>query len=479
MIELMAHQRQVVERARTQRRLGLWMDPGTGKTITVLGIHRERPMRTLVVAPRSVMRAAWLEDARRMGLAEHVYVAHGRAGQRGAALRAAAGDAAAILVTTFETFRGHADAFAGVGIERLVVDESSRMKNAAAKVTKRLMAFAQQVGEVYLLSGTPMPNGPDEAWPQLYALDASPGGLADRPRPDGWHVPPRFHPWAAHWLRPIKRPIGDKLVTERYELPASKREAWNAMMARAAVRIDKRDCLDLPGTQVVPVAVDLEPRQRKTYDQLATDGVGTTPDGASWEVQAMGLAMKLRQVSAGVLRDDAGTWHPVGDAKLQAIDDLVTSLSPGEPLIVWTQFRAEATRVVEQLEALGRRTARADGTVRDVDAEVQRFVAGEATALVAHPATVGHGVTLVQCGGAPVRFVVYASLDYSAERWQQSLDRTHRKGQREPVTYYVLEARGTLDQTIYKALQRKQDASAAVLDALRQQQGCHADACAA
>ena len=192
----------------------------------------------------------------------------------------------------------------------------------------------------------------------------------------------------------------------------------------------------------------------------------------------MGLAMKLRQVTAGVLRDDEGDWHDAGDSKLQALADIAEQVGPAEPLLAWTMFRHEALRTVEALEAAGRTVELADGSVRDVDGAVQRFISGEADAIVAHPATLGHGVTLVESGGKPVRFVVYCSLDYSAERWQQSLDRVHRKGQREPVTYYVLEAADTLDHTIRQALERKQDASAAVLDALRQQHGCRTDAAA-
>ena len=58
--------------------------------------------------------------------------------------------------------------------------------------------------------------------------------------------------------------------------------------------------------------------------------------------------------------------------------------------------------------------------------------------------------------------VIYYSNDYSLETRLQSEDRAHRIGQDESVTYIDVEAVGTIDKAIVKALRDKQDIASLV-----------------
>ena len=65
-MNLMQHQREAVKVSRQRNRFGFFWQPGTGKTIAILAILEDerqrlgRPLRTLVICPKCVMRAAWL-----------------------------------------------------------------------------------------------------------------------------------------------------------------------------------------------------------------------------------------------------------------------------------------------------------------------------------------------------------------------------------------------------------------------------------
>lgn len=468
MVEFFDHQTRFIHRARSERRLALFADPGVGKTITILGILDERPMGTLVVAPRSVMEAAWVNDGRHFpGLDIRLY--HGP--RRASVL--AEMTPSTVIVTTFETFRRDVErlakhAVAG-DIGRLVVDESSKVKNPKSGVTKAAIRFSDIVAEVYLLSGTPAPNGPEEYWPQLRMLDARPGGVADAPGVSGGRSPIFFR-WAGHYLNAQRKRLGARVVTTGYTLREDRREAFNLSLGRVAERIRKDDCLDLPEKieQVIPVT--LRGEDGRAYLDLEANAKFDGVDGEI-DVQAASLARKLHQTVGGNVRDAEGEWHAFDSSKLDTLGDIVESLGD-EPFLVWTQYRVEATRVVEALDRLGVSVGRCDGaTSRWIPETLREFERGNLRAIVGHPASIGHGVTLTRCGDRPCRTAVYFSLGYSWENHAQTMDRIHRAGQTERCLYYYLVGRDTIDEPILAALRSKADASRAVIDAIKTKRG--------
>ena len=62
---LMEHQKRMVEISKDYPRYGFWLQPGLGKTVGSLAIVESNPLKTVVVCPKSVMKAAWMEDAQR------------------------------------------------------------------------------------------------------------------------------------------------------------------------------------------------------------------------------------------------------------------------------------------------------------------------------------------------------------------------------------------------------------------------------
>lgn len=62
---LMEHQQKMVDISKEHSRYGFWLQPGLGKTVGSLAIVQNHPIKTVVVCPKSVMRAAWMNDAER------------------------------------------------------------------------------------------------------------------------------------------------------------------------------------------------------------------------------------------------------------------------------------------------------------------------------------------------------------------------------------------------------------------------------
>lgn len=468
-VEFFDHQRRFIERARGQRRLALFADPGVGKTITLLGVMDERRTTTLVVAPRSVMRAAWESDAEKFpGLDVRIYHGPKRKGVLHGVTEST------VIVTTFETFRRDAKALRAVGFGRFVIDESSKIKNKAAAVTRAAITFADSVDEVYLLSGTPAPNGPDEYWPQLRCLDPWPSGVADAPGAVGGREP-IFYRWAGFYLRAHQRRIPGRVkrITVGYSLRPDREDGFNTNLLRVAVRIRKDDCLDLPEKVEQVVRVDLDREDGRAYLDLES-GASFEEGDRAIEVQVSALARKLHQVVGGNVRDAEGEWHALDSSKEATFVDLVEALPPGEPFLVWTQYRPEAERLEKTIGGLLEiPVGRCDGSVSgsELDANLRAFKAGSLRALVCHPKSVGHGVTLTRCGDRPCRTAFFYSLGYSWEDHAQAMDRIHRAGQTARCLYYYLVARDTIDEEILAAVRNKADASRRVIDALLEKRG--------
>ncbi|MBM0243281.1 DEAD/DEAH box helicase [Corynebacterium macginleyi] len=79
-----------------------------------------------------------------------------------------------------------------------------------------------------------------------------------------------------------------------------------------------------------------------------------------------------------------------------------------------------------------------------------------------HPASAGHDLNL-QSGG---HLLVWFSLTWSLELYQQTNARLHRQGQTQPVTITHLATAGTIDEQVLAALEAKNTTQAALIQAV-------------
>lgn len=83
--------------------------------------------------------------------------------------------------------------------------------------------------------------------------------------------------------------------------------------------------------------------------------------------------------------------------------------------------------------------------------------------LLAHPDSAGHGLNL-QAGG---HIMVWFSLTWSLEKYQQANARLYRQGQGKPVQIYHLVAEGTMDEQVMRVLSGKERRQDALIEAVK------------
>jgi SNF2 family DNA or RNA helicase len=166
------------------------------------------------------------------------------------------------------------------------------------------------------------------------------------------------------------------------------------------------------------------------------------PTTAARAASAAVVATKLQQLASGFLYDDRRETIRLSTHKLDALADLLAE-NQQAPTIVVYQYKAE-------LEALKDRFPHALGIEAMDD-----WNAGRVPLMLLHPKSAGHGLNL-QHGGC---HVVFLSLPWSLELYEQTIGRLHRSGQRHDVWCYILITRKTIDQRIFDALQQKRSIS--------------------
>jgi SNF2 family DNA or RNA helicase len=119
----------------------------------------------------------------------------------------------------------------------------------------------------------------------------------------------------------------------------------------------------------------------------------------------------------------------------------------------------------EELAELRRRFPHAQ-TIEDKDV-IERWNAGKVELLLVHPKSAGHGLNL-QHGGC---HMVFVSLPWSLELYEQTVGRLHRGGQRHAVWVYVMLTEKTIDERIWAALHEKRAVSDIAMKELKNEQG--------
>mgnify|MGYP003905500947 CR=1 FL=1 len=94
---------------------------------------------------------------------------------------------------------------------------------------------------------------------------------------------------------------------------------------------------------------------------------------------------------------------------------------------------------------------------------IDRWNAGHIELLLVHPKSAGHGLNL-QFGGC---HMVFLSLPWSLELYEQTVGRLHRSGQKHDVWCYAILTRGTIDEKILRALRDKRLLSDVAMEELK------------
>ena len=416
-------------------------DMGVGKTAQVLAMLETRRAAkdagqdigpSLVVVPRSLV-FNWKEEAARFTPRLRVLDYTGLA-------RAAADFSAYDLVLiTYGTLRRDAPMLSEIEFDYVVLDEAQAIKNADTESAKaaRLLKGRHRLA----LSGTPVENHLGELWSLFEFLNPGMLGGANVFKLAG---------------------AGARNADEE-----TRRMLAQALRPFILRRTKEQVARELPAKTEQTVYCEMEPEQRKLYDELrqhyrasllgkiAKDGI------AKSKIQVLEALLRLRQAACHPGLVDPKRRNEAS-AKLDTLMvQLREVLDEGHKALVFSQFTSLLSIVRGRLDEEKVTYEYLDGRTRDRQARVERFQNDASCRLF---------LVSLKAGGLGLNLTA-AEYVFLLDPWwnpaveAQAVDRAHRIGQTRNVFAYRLIAQGTVEEKVLELQASKRDLAAAIIQA--------------
>jgi SNF2 family DNA or RNA helicase len=418
---------------------------GAGKTAITLTAMSDMlrcglVKRWLVLAPKRVCTDVWPVEQPKWASEMPLAVAVGTPAQR---LHALMSDMP-VVVTNYDNIQWLATQ--DLNFDGIVFDELTRLKNSSGLRFKALSKVIDKIKVRWGLTGSFTSNGLEDVFGQCKIVDQNLLGRAKGAFMQQYFVLVNkdFGEWAPR--------VGSLEAVMKEIRPAT-------FLLDAGEYKDK-----LPPCHVVEMKCDLD--DRAPYEKMKKDFVVEFGTEQITAVNAGVVTGKLQQMASGFVyhtettaSDTPGKFNVSNTPlwfshhKFDLLDELLEENQHANTIIVYNY--------VEELAELKRRYPHAQ-TINDTKA-IERWNDGKIELLLIHPKSAGHGLNL-QHGGCKMVFV---SLPWSLELYEQTVGRLHRSGQTHDVWVYLLMTNKTIDERIWGALKDKRAVSDIALEELK------------
>lgn len=336
----------------------------------------------------------------------------------------------------------------------IVLDESSKIKNATAGRTNKAIELAKHCDYRMIMTGTSITQGIHDLYSQFRFLD--------------WRLIGHksyftfTHRYCVMGGFEGKQIIGYDNVAELMD-----------RVANNTIVIKKYEMMDLPPKTYERRIVTPSKEQAKALKDLGDPFMlSAVVDDKLLEVETILERMtRYMQIVGGHFpyKEDGEQQimrFPGKNPKMEALLEIIDEIPHGAKVVIWARFRAEADWIYDELDrrypdkvmVYNGGTPKADRRrVLDqfqTDPNVKFFLS--------NPAMGGMGITLTAA-----TYTIYYSNTFSLEDRLQSEDRNHRKGQENKVTYLDITMDHGIDHSMVSALINKKEIADFVTEELR------------
>lgn len=465
------HQQIAVEKAREWNDIALLWEQGTGKTRGVIEIIRDkcnsekRLLPTLILGPLAVI-YNWQKE---LGYftkipKDKIYVLTGdKRADRLKKFLTTSGTRDVIIITNYETLLSAEvlKQFLAWKPELLVCDESHLLKNYKAIRSKNVLKIATLARSRIILTGTPILKNSMDIFMQYQILDG------------GKTFGKSFFVFVATYFRDKNAAWkGSSQYFPDYVPVKEKEQELTNKIYGKALRVLKKDCLDLPPRIEQKVYVELNDAQKKLYSTMKKEYIAyitskdVTEQPAAIVAQlAVTRTLRLQQIVCGFATDDKGVEHDLGEIpRLGVVRDLLETILPNDhKVIIWCSFKHDYKAIEKLIQEfkVGYVFITGEQNAREKQTAVESFQNDDSVRVcIANRRAGGTGITLTQAS-----YSISYSRNFSLADELQSRDRNHRGGSQihEQIVKIDIIARDTIDELIDEALTNKEDISKKIL----------------
>lgn len=438
--DLHEYQSYSVEKLIANKAFALFLDCGLGKSVITLTAILElmynyfEISKVLVIAPLRVAQDTWSKEREKWEHLKGLRLSKvlGSEKERKAALYRKA-DIYIINRENVEWLCERHD----FDFDMVVIDELSSFKSPSAKRFKALRKVRPKVKRIVGLTGTPAPNSLLDLWSEINLLDM------------GERLGRFITNYRNQYFVPDKR---NQQVIFSYKPREGAEDEIYKRISDICVSMKACDYIEMPERIDNVVVVQMSEKEKALYEKLEMDMLLPYADGDIDAVNAAALSNKLLQMANGAVYDEFKAVKVIHDKKLDALEDLIEAAN-GKPVLIFYVYKHDKDRIEEKFKI----------TEIQTSADITKWNKGEIPIAIAHPASAGHGLNL-QAGGSTV---IWFGLTWSLELYQQANARLWRQGQKETVIVHHIVSKGTIDEQVMNALQKKQTGQDALINAVK------------
>lgn len=353
---------------------------------------------------------------------------------------------AKVIITNFETLSTDKERIAlflkcrNVGI---IIDESTKLKNPDAKLTKDFFELANLFKIRTIMTGTPVANRPYDMWAQVYFLD------------QGQSLGSDFEEFKESTdLSNDLNKNGEKRIA--FEEAVS---SIYDKISSFSVRETKNSCgIELPKKEYYTEYVDFEESQKEMYTSVLKDMmIEVNRDGERFlddDSAALKRLLRLTQIASNPrLLDQTYNKESGKEQKLEQLLDEI--IAKNEKCIVWSNY-------IENIEYLYRKyemhnPVKIHGSlgISERNNSVDKFKKDESCKILfATPQAAKEGLTLTVAN-----HVIFYDRGFNLDDYLQAQDRIHRISQKKKCYIHNIIISGSIDEWIDKLLAAKQYAA--------------------
>ena len=420
-------------------------DPGTGKTRAAIdGWLRRNDGNLLVVAPKSLLQAAWEHDITKFypELIYSIAWAHNRkkAFDKQVQIYITNTDAVKWIVKQPKNF------FIKRNIKSLIVDESTYFKHRTSQRSKALIKLIPAFKYRQIMTGTPRSKTILDLWNQIKILDG------------GKRLGTSFYKFRNQVCVPVQNGPDINMV-QWIDKPNIEKTVIS--MIKDIIIRHPFDAMNLPENYIRNIDFHMSSKHMKMYRQLEKDSILKLEETKITAVNKAVLRNKLLQSASGAVYYEDSKYKVLDESRYELILDLIKERKHSLVFFNWTHQKEllikKATRENIPLAVI-------DGSVNEKKRKqiVDEFQKGKYQVLFLHPQTGGHGLTLTKA-----TTTILCSPIYQADYLKQIRHRIWRKGQTQKTETITISAVNTIEPYVYSVLNNRTDAMINLLDLVR------------
>ena len=420
----------------------LFLDCGLGKTITTLTAINElmydsfEISKVLIIAPLRVAQSTWKDEIEKwdhLNLLRYS-IAVGDEKER---LKALKQNSDIYIINRENVDWLVTKSGIDFNFNMLIIDELSSFKSHTSKRFKSLLKIRPYFERVVGLTGTPSSNGLMDLWAEFRVLDL------------GERLGRYITHYRNEYFLPDKR---NGAVIFSYKPQLNAEERIYRRLADMTISMKSTEYLKMPELILNELEINLDEKDQMKYKRFKKEMVMTIQEKEIDAINAASLSNKLIQLANGSIYDEDKKFYEVHNKKLDKLEEIIESAN-GKPVLVAYWFKADKERIEKRFKVREIKTAD----------DIKQWNKGMIDLALIHPASAGHGLNL-QSGGSTL---VWFSLTWSLELYQQTNARLYRQGQKNTVVIHHLITKNTIDEDIMKSLKRKDKTQESLMKAVK------------